>query len=95
MSPSNAKRKAEAISFKATSGLANKRRQERCEGVVSITTKLILRRRLSTQVRQWLQNKRDEHSGEARQPYQRETPGRSGKFMPLISYDTSIGINKK
>jgi hypothetical protein len=28
-------------------------------------------------------------------PYQRETPGKSGKFMPLISYNASVGINKK
>jgi hypothetical protein len=40
-------------------------------------------------------NKRDERSHEARPPYQRETPGRSGKFMPLTSYDASVGINKK
>ena len=70
-------------------------RQERREGVVSITTKLILRRQLLSQVRQSPQNKRDERSREARQPYQRETPGRSGKYMPLISHDASVGINKK
>ncbi len=69
--------------------------QERREGVVSITTKLISRRRLLSQVRQSPQNKRDKRSHEARQPYQRETPGRSGNFMPLISYDASVGINKK
>ena len=69
-------------------------RQERREGVVSITTKLISRRRLSSQVRRSPRNKRDERSREARRPYQRET-GRSGKFMPLISYDASVGINKK
>ena len=70
-------------------------RQERREGVVSITTKLISRRRLSSQVRRSTRNKRDERSREARRPYQRETPGRSGKSMPLISYDASVGINKK
>ena len=70
-------------------------RQERREGVVSITTKLISRRRLSSQVRRSPRNKRDERSREARRPYQRETPGRSGKYMPLISYDASVGINKK
>jgi hypothetical protein len=69
--------------------------QECCEGVVSITTKLILGQRLSSQVRQSPQNKRGEHSHEARWPSQRETPGRLGKFMPLISYDASVGINKK
>jgi hypothetical protein len=62
---------------------------------VSITTKLISRRRLSSQVRRSPRNKRDERSREARRPYQRETPGRSGKYMPLISYDASVGINKK
>jgi hypothetical protein len=62
---------------------------------VSITTKLILRQRLSLQVRWLPQNKRDEHSHEARWPSQQETPGRSGKFMPLISYDASVRINKK
>ncbi len=70
-------------------------RQERREVVVSITTKLISRQRLSLQVRQSPRNKRDERSREARRPYQRETPGRLGKFMPLISYDASVGINKK
>ena len=30
----------------------------------------------------------------ARWPSKRETPGRSGKFMPLISYNASVGINK-
>ncbi len=46
-------------------------------------------------MRQPPRNKRDERSREARQPYQRETPGRLGKFTPLISYDGSVGINKK
>jgi hypothetical protein len=40
--------------------------QERREGVVSITMKLILQQRLLLQVRQLPQNKRDEHSHEAR-----------------------------
>jgi hypothetical protein len=61
---------------------------------VSITTKLILPRQLLLQVRRLPRNKRDERRHEARQPYQRETPGRLGKFMPLISYDLSLGINK-
>ncbi len=70
-------------------------RQERPEGVESITTKLISHRRLSSQVHQSPQNKHDKHSHEARWPSQRETPGRLGKFMPLISYNASVGINKK
>jgi hypothetical protein len=41
-------------------------RQERREGVVSITTKLISRRQLSPQVCQSPRNKRDEHNHEAR-----------------------------
>jgi hypothetical protein len=40
--------------------------QERREGVVSITTKLIARQQLSLRVCQSLQNKHDEHSHEAR-----------------------------
>ncbi len=41
-------------------------RQEHREGVVSITTKLIARRQLLSQVRQWPQNKRGKHSHKAR-----------------------------
>ena len=41
-------------------------RQERREGVVSITTKLISRQQLSSQVHQSPQNKRDEHTHKAR-----------------------------
>jgi hypothetical protein len=58
--PLNAKRKAKAVSFEAT------RQQERCEGVVTITTKLIARQQLLLQVRQLPQNKHDKHSHEAR-----------------------------
>jgi hypothetical protein len=50
----------------ATGRPCQRAQQERPEGVVSITTKLILQRRLSLQVRQSPQNKRDEHSHEAR-----------------------------
>jgi hypothetical protein len=69
--------------------------QDCCEDVVSITTKLISRRQLSLQVRWSPRNKPNEHSHEARWPSQQETPNRSGKFTPLISYDASVGIKKK
>ena len=71
------------------------RRQVCREGVVSHTVKLILHQQLSLQARQLLQHKRDERNHEARRLSQWETPGRLGIFTPLISYNASVGINKK
>ena len=68
--------------------------QERREGVMSNIAKLIQRQWLLLQVHQLWWRKQDKCNHKARWPSEQETPGRLGKFMPLISYGTSIGINK-